>query len=262
MASGIEQRSRTVLSYLRDPQAPTETRPLDFILEMHQSRPYRVWCKEIVNVTKEVFWIFLHHHNVIPMGQNSSDVDKSNHPGDAVDEQVAGPSQRDETYVSRHFPRTRPPVPAAPYIGGVEWDATNYIAGHLDLVNGLIAALPTPQDRNELRSELRASGFEKCMGVSLRTCKEKFYGAVHDCLKTWITAAAEDGWPIENVRFGPPKEEISPKKSPAKKKGSPAKQEQGLEALKLDVGSPKLDLGLGLDVTGFQKLNEDDKGWL
>ena len=164
-------------------------------------------------------------------------------------------------YLSRHFPKTRPPVPAAPYIGGVEWDATNYIAGHLDLLNGLIASLPTAQDRNEVRGELRASGFEKCMGISLRTCKEKFYGAVHDCLRTWITAAAEDGWAIDDVRFGPKKDDASPTKSPTKK-GSPAKKDQGLEALKLDVGSPKLDLGLGLDNVGGQKLGDDGAGWL
>ena len=227
---------------------------------MHQSRPYRVWCKEIVNVTKEVFWIFLHHNNVIPLDQNTSSADASNQCRDPVEEQNA--SEETESYASRHFPKTRAPVPAAPYIGGVEWDATNYIAGHLDLINGLIASLPTSQDRNGLRSELRASGFEKCMGASLRTCKEKFYGAVHDCLRTWITAAAEDGWAIEDVRFGPKKDEPSPKKSPAKKRGSPVKKDQGLEALKLDVESPKLDLGFGLDGAGGRKLDSDGFGWL
>jgi hypothetical protein len=29
--------------------------------------PYQVWCKEMTNVTKEVFWIFIHHLNVIPV---------------------------------------------------------------------------------------------------------------------------------------------------------------------------------------------------
>ncbi|KAL9095745.1 MAG: hypothetical protein Q9165_002177 [Trypethelium subeluteriae] len=260
--SGIEERTSTILSYLRDPQPSEESRPLNFILEMHQSRPYRVWCKEIVSVTKEVFWIFLHHNNVIPLGQCSAEMDTTKQSNHAGEEKKIGEPSRGEAYTSRHFPKARAPVPAAPYIGGVEWDATNYIAAHLDLMNGLIASLPAVQDRNELRSELRASGFEKCMGLSLRTCKEKFYGAVHDCLRTWITAAAEDGWAMEDVRFGPKKEDVSPKKSPAKSRGSPAKKDQGLDALKLDVGTPKLDLGLGLDNAGGHNLAEDGLRWL
>jgi hypothetical protein len=60
-------------------------------------------------------------------------------------------------------------------------------------MNALIASLPTGDERNQLRQELKVSGFEKCMGGSLRTCKEKFYGAVHDGLRTWVSAATEDG---------------------------------------------------------------------
>jgi len=170
---------------------------VEFILQMHQSRPYQVWCKEVVNVTKEVFWIFSHHTNVISV------------PSDT--------SQPGENYTKLHFPKERAPVPAAPYIGGVEWDATNYLANHLDLMNGLIATLPLRSDRNDLRRDLRASGFEKLMGGSLRLCKEKFYGAVHDGLRTWVAAAVEDGWPVADVRMGPAKEESkSPNKSPKK----------------------------------------------
>lgn len=217
-------RALRVLSYLRDPTLPEESQPLSFIADIYQSRPYRVWCKEVTNVTKEVFWIFLHHLNVIP-------VVSSDKP----------------TYRDRHFPVQRPPVPAAPYVGGVEWDATNYLAAHLDLMNGLIACLPTASERNTLRTELRASGFEKVMGGSLRTCKEKFYSSIHDCLRTWIAAAVEDGWPYEFVRAGPPRPEPgSPTKSPAKAGGSPKKA-------KADEKPPKLDLGL--DLSGERESN-------
>lgn len=211
-------RSRRILSYLTDP--PEENQPLSFIANIYQSRPYRVWCKEISNVTKEVFWIFLHHLNVIPVVES----DKSTGP-----------------YRERHFPAPRPPVPAAPYVGGVEWDATNYLSAHIDLLNGLIAALPTPEDRNHLRDELRASGFEKVMGGTLRTCKEKFYSSVHDCLRTWVSAAVEDEWPHLPVREGPPSQESrSPPKSPLK---SPRK---GV----LDDKPPKLDLAIDLPPSG------------
>ncbi|KAF7592449.1 hypothetical protein BBP40_000230 [Aspergillus hancockii] len=218
-AEDAVSRATRILSYLRDPTPPEENQPLSFIANIYQSRPYRIWCKEISNVTKEVFWIFLHHLNVIP-------VVKSENP-------------TSESFRERHFPAPRPPVPAAPYVGGVEWDATNYLAAHLDLLNGIVASLPSIEERNKLRAELRASGFEKVMGSTLRTCKEKFYSSVHDCLRTWIAAAVEDGWPYIAVREGPPRPEPgSPTKSPIKAAGgSPRK---GL----LDEKPPRLELAL------------------
>ncbi|KAF9883055.1 hypothetical protein FE257_004134 [Aspergillus nanangensis] len=225
-----------ILCYLRDPSPPESNQPLAFIANIYQSRPYRVWCKEVTNVTKEVFWIFLHHLNVIPIAKN----DKSSA----------------ESFHDRHFPAPRPPVPAAPYVGGVEWDATNYLAAHLDLLNGLIASMPSLDERNQLRTELRASGFEKIMGGSLRTCKEKFYGSVHDCLRTWVGAAVDDGWPYLSVREGPPRPEHgSPTKSPIKA-GSPKK---GL----LDEMPPRLELALDEPANQrVSQMNENIGHWL
>jgi len=226
-------RAKRILSYLRDPSPEDENQPVAFIANIYQSRPYRVWCKEVTNVTKEVFWIFLHHLNVIPLPKGSSRLEDP-----FTETSITG----DKTpYYQRHFPPPRPPVPAAPYVGGVEWDATNYLAAHLDLLNGLIASLPTIDERNQLRGELRASGFEKVMGGSLRTCKEKFYSSVHDCLRTWVAAAADDGWPYIAVREGPPRsgEPGSPTKSPKKAPGSPKK---GF----LEEQPPKLELVLDL----------------
>jgi hypothetical protein len=197
-AEAMPARASEILGFLRDP-CP-EDQKVAFIANIYQSRPYRVWSKEVTNVTKEVFWIFLHHLNVIPMARQEDD--------------------QEQSYLARHFPVPRPPVPAAPYVGGVEWDATNYLASHLDLMNGLIACFPTREQRNTLREELHASGFEKVMGGSMRTCKEKFYGAVHDCLRTWVSAAREDGWDYRFVREGP--EPGSPTKSPKK---SPQKRQ-------------------------------------
>ncbi|KAB8336806.1 hypothetical protein FH972_021115 [Carpinus fangiana] len=203
----------------RDPDSPEDERPVGFIEQMQKRRPFQVWCREATNVTKEVFWIFLHHLNVIPMISASTEV-----------------SGGDDAFFKKHFPRERPPVPAAPYVGGVEWEATNYLAQHLDLLNGLIAAMPSHGARIQLREELRVSGFEKLMGGTLRLCKEKFYGAVHDVLRTWVSAALDDGWDVHDVRMGPPKEERSLSKSPAKKKAdAPPK----LELPKLDLGEPK-----------------------
>ncbi|KAK8214100.1 armadillo-type protein [Phyllosticta capitalensis] len=220
---GRAERAKTILRLLQGPQKPDDSRPVPFILEMHQPRPYRIWCQEVVNVTKEVFWIFLHHLNVIPL------------PSECTTESELLRVQSHDSYIKQHFPQPRPPVPAAPYVGGVEWDATNYISTHLDLMNGLLAFLPTSTERNKLRSELQASGFEKVMGAQLRTCKEKFYGAVHDGLKTYIKAAAADGWEIRDVRMGPRDERpIGPPKMELQSLGLSSDLEQKLSPPRKD----------------------------
>lgn len=246
----IEQRARRILAYLGEPIKPEEARPVDFVLGMRTSRPYKLWSRELTHVTKEVFWIFLHHLNVVPRPANRDELSLDDSDTDVDVEERA--RALEATYTRRHFPGTRPPVPAAPYIGGVEWDATTYITAHLDLLNGLIASLPTTSGRNALRSELQASGFEKVLGATLRTCKEKFYSGVHDGLRAWVAAAAEDGWDTRFVREGPTQEEqarsCSPKKSSKKKDAAPK------------IEAPKLDLGILSNEKGCNDGNDD--GWL
>ncbi|KAF2704611.1 GTPase binding protein Rid1 [Pleomassaria siparia CBS 279.74] len=211
----LHSRAMELLKYLKDPVKEKESSTIPFILQMHQPRPYQVWCKEITNVTKEVFWIFIHHLNVVP-----------------IPPRVDGPVQ---SYAKTHFPGPRAIVPAAPYVGGVEWDATNYIATHLDLINGLLASLPSREARNTLRSELKISGFEKLMG-HLRACNPKYYGAVHDAVKVWIAAGLDDSWDVRTVRMGSNDGKLpaSPIKSPKKAEKPP------------QIQAPKMDLGLGL----------------
>ena len=230
----ITSRARTVLSYLRDPDKPEEKQPLGFIASMHHPRPYRIWQKEISDVTKEVFWIFLHGGNIIPYPEISS-------------------QQVDGAYIERHFPKPHPPIPTAPYIGGVEWDATTYLTAHLDLLNAILAALSDQDERNTLRQELKDSSLEKIMGGSLRTCKEKFYGSVHEALSVWVGAAKEDEWDVKGVREG-----ALPKTAPSspRKNNSPIKKDGPEQAPKLDM--PKLDLG---ECIGKHKAKEGFEGW-
>ncbi|KAH7312299.1 armadillo-type protein [Stachybotrys elegans] len=223
-------RAQSVLGHLRDPELQENERPVPFVLEMRQDRPYRVWCKEVVSVTKEVFWIFLHNLNVVALEKR---LDSNN---------------ANDSYLVRHFPQERPPVPAAPYVGGVEWDATNYLASHLDLMNAILACTGTRQERNALRAEFRISGWERCLGGSLRLCKEKFYGSVHDGLRTWVAAASEDGWDVRDVRYGPPPESRG---SPKKVGGGQKKKVE--DAPKIEM--PKLELGL-------DKAHEARDAWL
>ncbi|OBT39174.1 hypothetical protein VE00_10258 [Pseudogymnoascus sp. WSF 3629] len=226
-----QARAETLLKHLRDPMPSEEERPVPFVLEMHQERPYRVWCKEVVNVTKEVFWIFLHTLNVVAV------------PDESAQPQVAGDDEF--AYMRTHFPTPLPPLPTAPYVGGVEWEATNYITSHLFLLNGIVSCLP-PSRRAELRAQLRISGWERCMGGSLRTCKEKFYGGVHVALREWVGAALADGWEVSEVRFGKRSEPRS---------GSPRKVKKGEEA-------PRLG-GLDLGESGGGKWEKEEVGgWL
>ncbi|RBR24066.1 uncharacterized protein FIESC28_03179 [Fusarium coffeatum] len=217
-------RAQRILAHLRDPEPDENQRPLPFVLEMRQERPYRVWNKEVVSVTKEVFWIFLHNVNVVSLpSDRPSSADHANAP---------------YSYMLRHFPQERPPVPAAPYVGGVEWDATNYLASHLDLMNAILACTLTMEERNNLRAQFRISGWERCLGGSMRLCKEKFYGSVHDGLRTWVGAAVEDGWDVKDVRYGPPPDaRTSPKKTGGQKK--PVEAAPKIEMPKLDFGLDK-----------------------
>lgn len=226
MASESELHSRAteLMDYLKDPVKEKHASTVPFVLQMRQPRPYQVWCKEVTNVTKEVFWIFIHHLNVVPIPPLSDEPPKS--------------------YVKKHFPGQRAIVPAAPYVGGVEWDATNYLATHLDLLNGILASIPTREARNAFRSELKVSGFEKVMS-HLRTCNPKYYGAVHDAVKVWIGAALEDDWAVRDVRMGPPDGKPGV--------GSPAKQSPKKKAEKApQIQAPKVEIGGGLGL-GFEK---------
>jgi hypothetical protein len=264
-------RARAVLGFLRDPEPKEEDRPVDFVLEMRRERPYRVWCKEVVNVTKEVFWIFLHNLNIValPSADKSSSCtpDQQQQPNSETPPTTTSDPTTDQyTYMHRHFPQERPPVPAAPYVGGVEWDATNYLASHLDLLNAILACTgPTAAERNALRAELRISGWERCLGGSLRLCKEKFYGAVHDGLRTWVAAAHEDGWDVRDVRYGPPPPENGGKSrgsSPGKKApagGGGREAPPRIEMPRLDFGGPVVGVGIGaggLSGSGVARSNE------
>ncbi|KAK4190849.1 GTPase-binding protein rid1 [Podospora australis] len=299
-------RSRAVLGFLRDPEPKEDERPVDFVLEMRKERPYRVWNKEVLCVTKEVFWIFLHNLNIVALpsadsrkfssaadqttgGDNSPSLSgmstgsgaqaglmSSN--GGCLGNSRSGtnnfsyqhnntvacnsdPLESQYAYMARHFPQERPPVPAAPYVGGVEWDATNYLASHLDLMNAILACTgPTAQERNHLRAQLRISGWERCLGGTLRMCKEKFYGAVHDGLRTWVAAAHEDGWDVRDVRFGPPPDQsksrsVSPVKRAAKKEVAPPPK----------IEMPKLDFGGGesaIHIPTPSAVRNNDSFWL
>ena len=91
------------------------------------------------------------------------------------------------------------------------------------------------------------------MGATLRTCKEKFYGAVHAGLSTWVGAAKEDGWSWRDVREGPPREERLRQRS-----ASPKKKVEKAPVLEM----PRLELGLGRMQEGEPEGGSMGDGWL
>ncbi|KAK4975584.1 hypothetical protein LTR66_010965, partial [Elasticomyces elasticus] len=122
----LERRARSILEYLQDPQKASDARSLEWVTEMHRPRPYRVWCREVSNVSKEVFWIFLHRGNTVPLPtpdeQSAQDTPSSADAPQTTPDTIrdGNPTRAREppTFTQRHFPAPRPPVPAAPYIGG------------------------------------------------------------------------------------------------------------------------------------------------
>ncbi|KAH8599725.1 armadillo-type protein [Bisporella sp. PMI_857] len=169
------QRAKILLSYLKDPEPSESQRPVGFVLEMRQPRPYRVWNKEVVNVTKEVFLdIPSQSERSLPSGITTSS-------GSTICWRCGMGCNKLPCFTSRYYQW----YPACPQHAKT--------------------AIP-------LREQLKVSGWEKCMGITLRTCKGSFYGGVHAGLRCWVAAAADDdGWDTRDVRCAKKPVEAAPK---------------------------------------------------
>jgi len=176
-----------LLSYLANPKPAAEKRQHEFIEKARTPRPYKRWCVELEHVARDVFWIFLHGKNQIPVMDTRA---RLNIPLNIKGQHSAEPM-----------------VPAG-FVGGVEWEAMEYAAWNLKLVNELILSFPTAEKRNGLRAEFKASGIEKIMGGKFRKTSTKFYQTLHENLATWVAWAESDGWDSRIVRLGPDAEEL------------------------------------------------------
>ncbi|OLL25158.1 GTPase-binding protein rid1 [Neolecta irregularis DAH-3] len=179
-----------LMGYLANPKPTAEKRQHEFIEQARTPRPYKRWCVELERVARDVFWIFLHGKNEIPILDTKA---RLNIPLNIKGQHSAEPM-----------------VPAG-FVGGVEWEAMEYAGWNLKLVNELILSFPTPEKRNGLRAEFKASGIEKIMGGKFRKTSTKFYQTLHENLATWVAWAESDGWDSRIVRLGPEAEEIRPR---------------------------------------------------
>lgn len=140
---------------------------VEFLKNVRVDRPFRRWIIELEDVSRNVFWVWNHDSNVI-------DLEK----------------QYNQVY-------------EAPlgFIGGIETEATSYVAAHIHLINELLEGLPL-EKRQRKRLELQLSGLERIMGLRFRKSSQKFHKKLHEALREWIVAAKADDWPYKLVQTG------------------------------------------------------------
>ena len=160
------------------------------------ARPYVLWCKEIRAVCDSVFWVFQYNANVI---------------GEENVEQ-----QHNEPVTMTATARAINQVPAG-FRGGVEWEAMEYVAAHLRLINNLIRAATSTDNRNATRCAFRASGFEDIIRASLRKSNAKYYCGVWEEMERWVREAREDAYDVGTVVRADDHPPPAPPSSPRKK---------------------------------------------
>ena len=170
--SEIENVHLLVQSWFKRPNTPLTDISLDFIRQAHKPRPYRSWIQELEHVCQECFWIFL-HDNTIPCLSIQETIEMG----------------------------LRQPIVPSGYIGGVEWEAVEYLCAHLSLCNLWLRRLPNTE-RRQLRKDLKASHFEHVCGQYLRKASTEYFTYLHEELMIWVAHASADKWSIERVASG------------------------------------------------------------
>ncbi|KAK9372685.1 armadillo-type protein [Lipomyces chichibuensis] len=171
-------RCKSILSYLEDPAQPVEKLTPTFIEVSHRRRPYKNWCLECGNVVRDVFWVFIHtsyHIRLISIQPEEVFVRQ----GSGVGHSCGGG-----------------------HMSGVERDAIEYLAFHIDLFNLILASVPTRTERNCIRKQMKDSGFESLIGKYLRATNGIHSKRLHISLETLIALAFTDGWNTEYMRTG------------------------------------------------------------
>ncbi|KAK9473848.1 armadillo-type protein [Dipodascopsis tothii] len=170
-----EDRARLVLAYLEDPTPPADKRLPDFIEVSHTPRPYKKWYSEWSHVVRDVFWVFMQNTNRIRVVRQAPDF---------------------------AFECEREPVRTGALAGCVELDALEYLATHVDLMNVLLASLPTALQRNDLRQRFKDSGFERLVTRYLRASGTHYTRNLQLALETLVSLGHHDGWDVDNMAHG------------------------------------------------------------
>ena len=202
---------------LRDVLANEEKQlqPRSILPGAHVARPYVLWCSEIRAVCDSVFWVFQYNANVI--GEENAD------------------QQHNEPVTMTAVARAINQVPAG-FRGGVEWEAMEYVAAHLRLINNLISS--STDDRNASRCAFRASGFEDVIRDSLRKSNARYYCGVWEEMERWVREAREDAYDVATVVRASDHPLPAPSSSPRKKSKKQKRHQDAAPPL-----LPALDFG-------------------
>ncbi|EPS40780.1 hypothetical protein H072_5309 [Dactylellina haptotyla CBS 200.50] len=177
-------RARSVMKILENP--PPQNSKLDWVEAITQPRPFTRWSGEVARLTYETGWVWYHPGNRI-MVRDMND---------------------QEPYNVAYFPTPRAFLALdGGSVNSIEMNVANYAALHLEIMNAIIAYLPTRKERCQFRETVQISGMEKTMGQILRCAgKGQHYehlATLHSSLSDWVTAAKADDWASwEHVRTG------------------------------------------------------------
>jgi len=177
----VQERAQTVLGYLRD--FTEREKPMhDFIAAMYKQRRYKNWHKELRSTTAPwtgTPWMYWHKDNIIPIKPIPKE-------------------DRGHSYMDQHWPERRQELPCSDTRSHIETLVSLYLASNIDLMNAIIATLPTWEERRALRQELKDTGFEDLF-AKLRTASQTNFPCITTSISTYCRAAIADGWSVRQV---------------------------------------------------------------
>ncbi|KAK6536207.1 hypothetical protein TWF281_000450 [Arthrobotrys megalospora] len=179
-------RARSIIKILENPPPANSQQGPAWVEAIKQPRPFTRWSGEVARLTYETGWVWYHPGNRITLREYDPEAPFS----------VA------------HFPTPRAFMAIdGGSVNSIEMNVANYAALHVEIMNAVIAYLPTRAERNNFRMGVAMSGMEKIMGQVLRCAGKGHHyeqlANIHSALTDWVTAARADGWESwEHVRTG------------------------------------------------------------
>ncbi|KAK6509212.1 hypothetical protein TWF481_003972 [Arthrobotrys musiformis] len=188
-------RARSLIKILENPPLAKSQQGPAWVEAIKRPRPFTRWSGEVSRLSYETGWVWYHPGNRITLREYDPEAPFS----------VA------------HFPTPRAfKAIDGGSVNSIEMNVANYAALHVEIMNAIIAYLPTQTERNDFRKAIYMSGMEKIMGQVLRCAgKGPHYeqlANIHSALTDWVTAARADGWESwEHVRTGRFPDEVKDK---------------------------------------------------
>ncbi|CAO1637214.1 unnamed protein product [Jaminaea pallidilutea] len=155
---------RLLLLLLHNPVQSRSLSMLPFISMSHHPRPFKWYINELLSVARDYFWVFCHSDNRYWDWRSMSETTRKQ--------------------------RGAPSVPGG-MTDGVEWEAMNYLAVNVRLINR-IASLLTGNAAYHFHAGLFDSGLDKLFDL-LRRASQKYYPFTHLALAEYLALATQAG---------------------------------------------------------------------